>query len=166
MPATRIRPRSGDTRRPIRKKARDLMSPFPENIRPGASVQEAAVRMRAFGIGFLPVVSGDEVVGVVTDRDLVTRALSCGLPGNRIPVSDVMTTNVICCEAGASVDTVARTMAVLQVRRVLVVGSGRQLIGVIGLGDLTAARYETLAALILGFTSRVLPSVPPTLPGL
>ena len=77
-----------------------------------------------------------------------------------------MTTNVICCEAGASVDTVARTMAVLQVRRILVVGPGRRLIGVIGLGDLAGARYETLAALILGFTSRVLPSVPPTLPGL
>ncbi|HLY74720.1 MAG TPA: CBS domain-containing protein, partial [Planctomycetota bacterium] len=150
----------------VRKKACDMMSRFPETIRPGASVHEAAVRMRAFGIGFLPVISGDEVVGVVTDRDLVTRALGSGLPANRIPVSDVMTTNVICCEAGASVDSVARTMAVLQVRRVLVTGPGRRVVGVIGLADLVGARYETLAALILGFISRVLPSVPPSLPGL
>jgi CBS domain-containing protein len=142
------------------------MSAFPETIRPGASVQEAAVRMRAFGVGFLPVISGDELVGVVTDRDLVTRALAGGLPGSRVPVSDVMTSNVVCCEAGTSVDTVARTMAVLQVRRLLVVGAGRRLVGVIGLRDLAAARYETLAALILGFTSRVLPSIPPSLPGL
>ncbi|HVR85305.1 MAG TPA: CBS domain-containing protein [Planctomycetota bacterium] len=140
------------------------MSPFPETVRPGASVQEAAVRMRAFGIGFLPVLSGDELVGVVTDRDLVTRGLASGMPGHRIPVSDVMTTNVICCDAEASVDTVARTMAVLQVRRVLVIGPGRRLVGVVGLGDLAGARYETLAALILGFTSRVLPPVPSSLP--
>jgi CBS domain-containing protein len=142
------------------------MAPFPETIRPGASVQEAAVRMRAFGIGFLPVTSGDDVVGVVTDRDLVTRGLASGMPGHRIPVSYVMTTNVICCEAGASVDTVARTMAVLQVRRVLVIGAGRRLVGVIGLSDLAGANFETLAALILGFTSRVLPSIPPSLSGL
>jgi len=142
------------------------MSPFPETVRPGASVQEAAARMRAFDVGFLPVVSGEEAVGVVTDRDLVTRVVGCGLDGRRTTVADVMTTNVICCEATASIDTVARTMAVLQVRRVLVVGPGRRFLGVIGLADLARAGHETLAALILGFTSRVLPSIPPVLPGL
>jgi len=166
MTATRMRPRPSDTRRVVRRRARDLLSPFPEVIRPGASVQEAAARMRAFGLGFLPVVSGDEVVGVVTDRDLVTRALGSDLDGRRTPVSDIMSANVVSCEPGASIDTVARTMAVLQVRRVLVLGPGRRLEGVIGLSDLARHGHSSLAALILGFTSRVLPAIPPALPGL
>lgn len=142
------------------------MSPFPEAVGPGATVQEAAARMRAFDVGFLPVVTGEETVGVVTDRDLVVLVLGSGLDPRSTTVSEVMNTNVICCEAGASIDTVARTMAVLQVRRVLVLGPQRRLIGVIGLADLARAGHETLAALILGFTSRALPAIPPALPGL
>ena len=71
------------------------MSPHPETVRPGASVQEAAARMRAFDIGFLPVVTPGEVCGVVTDRDLVTRVTGSGRCARRTTVGDIMTADVI-----------------------------------------------------------------------
>lgn len=138
-----------------------MLTPFPETIRQNASVQEAAVRMRAFDVGFLPVVSGNQLVGVVTDRDLVTRATGAGLDALRTPVGDIMTTEIISCDPNASIDAVMRSMAILQVRRMLVIGAGRSVLGVIGLENIVRAGYRSLAGLVLGILSRPFPELPP-----
>lgn len=139
------------------------MSRFPETVRPGATISEAAVRMRAFDVGFLPVVSGSEVVGVVTDRDLVIRGMGDGRNPDRTPVSEIMTTDVVCCEEDAPLDAVARSMVVMEVRRVLVMGADGAS-GIVSLSDLARAGHEGVAALILGVLSRCIPGLPPELP--
>lgn len=161
MRATRMRPRTPSSFRPLRLKARDVMTPFPETVRQGASVQEAAARMRAFDLGCLPVMDGDQLVGVVTDRDLVTRAVGGGLDPRRTPVGDIMTTDLISCDPNASIDSVMRSMAILQIRRMLVIGGGRTLLGVIGLENIVRAGYRSLSALVLGILSRPFPELPP-----
>jgi CBS domain-containing protein len=140
------------------------MSRFPETVRAGASIQEAAARMRAFDVGFLPVVRGEEIVGVVTDRDLVVRGMSDGRSPARLAVAEIMTTDVVTCEEDATVDTIARSMVVLEVRRIAVVASGRELVGIIGLADLVRAGHEGVAGLILGVLTRCVPGLPPEFP--
>ena len=140
------------------------MSPFPETIRMGATLSEAAARMRAFDIGFLPVVNGTDVVGIITDRDLVVRGMPEGAKAGRTPVGDIMTTELVCCDEDASLDTVARAMLVQEVRRVLVTGSGGRPVGIVSLADLARAGHEGVAALILGVLSRCIPGIPPELP--
>lgn len=140
------------------------MSRFPESVRPGATIAEAAVRMRAFDVGFLPVVSGSELIGVVTDRDLVVRGMGDGRNPDRTPVSEVMTTEIVTCEEDALLDSVARSMVVMEVRRVLVVEAGGSPVGVVSLADLARAGHAGVAALILGVLSRCIPGLPPELP--
>lgn len=140
------------------------MSRFPESVRPGATVAEAAVRMRAFDVGFLPVVRGTEVVGVVTDRDIVVRGMADGRDPQRTPVGDIMTTALVCCEEDTALDAVARSMVVMEVRRVLVLAQGGGPAGTIGLSDLARTGHEGVAALILGVLSRCVPGLPPELP--
>jgi CBS domain-containing protein len=140
------------------------MSSFPETIRMGATLTEAAARMRAFDIGFLPVVSGTDVVGVITDRDLIVRGMTEGVKPAHIPVGGIMTTELVCCDEDASLDTVARAMLVQEVRRVLVIGPAGRPVGVVSLADLARAGHEGVAALILGVLSRCIPGLPPELP--
>jgi len=96
--------------------------------------------MKEFDIGALPVVDGDELVGVVTDRDLVIRGVEQGADPVSAPVSDAMTRHIVACHEEASIDEAVSLMAQERVRRLVVVNGGRELAGIISLSDL--ARIE------------------------
>ena len=107
--STMVRPQPA-SRRGL-KRAKECMSAYPETIRPAASVQEAAARMRAFDLGFLPVVDHDRVVGVVTDRDLVTRVLAAEPGPKRLTVADIMSEDPVFCGPESTLNAVMKTMA-------------------------------------------------------
>jgi CBS domain-containing protein len=95
--------------------------------------------MRDKHIGSLPVVlagENDRVVGMVTDRDIVVRAVA----ENRLPsnaaVSSVMSEGVYYCFEDDSLEDAARIMAEHQVRRVPVLNRDQRLVGIVSLGDL------------------------------
>jgi CBS domain-containing protein len=102
---------------------------------------EAARRMRGGDVGALFVVDGDELVGMVTDRDLVLRGVATGRDPLAVAVIDVMTRHVVFCEEHCSLEEAGRLMARQQIRRLAVVDGDRELVGVLSLGDL--ARAET-----------------------
>lgn len=104
-------------------------------LSPDDSVQLAAVRMRDEDIGSLPVASADRLVGFVTDRDLVVRALAEGMDLST-RVSEVMSDQIIYCFEDEPIETVAEKMAKHQVRRLPVLGRDNKLRGVVSLGDL------------------------------
>jgi CBS domain-containing protein len=106
---------------------------------PSASLQEAAVRMRSFQIGLLPVFDRERLVGMITDRDIAVRGVAEGLDPSTTRVRDVMTTEVISCYDDQLVVEATFLMQENQIRRLVVLNRDEQLVGVVSLGDLAVA---------------------------
>jgi CBS domain-containing protein len=113
---------------------RDVMTPNPRTVSPDDSIQSAACVMRDEDTGVVPVVDNGRPVGVVTDRDIVVRAVADGGQLNR-PVRDIVTNNVVMARPDMSTREAAELMSEHQVRRLPVVENER-LVGIVSLGDL------------------------------
>jgi CBS domain-containing protein len=115
----------------------DVMTRGAECIRPDATLQEAAERMKTLDIGALPVwCDKDRLLGMVTDRDITIRSVSEGHDPNADRVRDVMTPKVFCCYDDQLIAEAARQMEDNQVRRLVVLNRAKQLVGIVSLGDL------------------------------
>ena len=115
-------------------KLRDVMTPNPHTLGPNATVQEAARLMRDEDTGVVPLVENGRPVGLVTDRDIVVRAVADGSSFDR-PVRELATDNLVTAEADMSTRDAAQLMGDNQVRRLLVCENDR-LIGVASIGDI------------------------------
>ncbi|AIQ52327.1 CBS domain-containing protein [Paenibacillus sp. FSL R7-0331] len=121
------------------KTVREVMTEQPAAVTLLDNVYEVAVKMRDYDTGFIPVIdseSGNRLIGVITDRDLVLRGYAQKHPGSTA-VETVMSKQVVSVEQSATVDEAAELMASRQIRRLPVTRNG-QLIGVVSLGDLAA----------------------------
>lgn len=98
------------------------------------NIYELAVLMKQHDIGFIPVVEGKKLIGVVTDRDLVVRGYAEKHSGST-SVSEVLTNDIKTITSATTVDDAAKLMANNQIRRLPVVDNGN-LIGVVAIGDL------------------------------
>lgn len=98
------------------------------------NVYELALKMKQHDIGFIPIVEGKKLIGVVTDRDLVVRGYAEKHSGSA-SVAEVMTDEVDTITSETSTDEAAKLMASKQIRRLPVV-DGEDLIGVLAIGDL------------------------------
>jgi CBS domain-containing protein len=116
------------------RKIADIMSSDCVTVTPQDNIYECAVKMKENDIGFLPVVEGRKLVGVVTDRDLVVRGYAEKHSGSA-SVTEVMTEAVRTIPSDMSVDDAAKLMASEQIRRLPVVENG-ELKGVVSIGDL------------------------------
>jgi nucleotide-binding universal stress UspA family protein/CBS domain-containing protein len=131
-------------------KVKDVMTRHVETVRPDTTLEEAARRMRALDVGMIPVLDVDELVGVITDRDITVRASAAGINPKDGTVSSVMTRDVISCFEDQGVDEAAKRMAAKQVRRLVVLSRTGRLAGIVSLGDLAVdTRDETLAGTAL-----------------
>lgn len=111
-------------------------------MQPDDSLQSAAKKMRDRNIGFLPVCDGEELLGVISDRDLTIRALADGMDVNIMLGRDLMTAPAIYCYDDQDIDEVAKIMEENQIRRLVVLSrEDKRLVGVVSLGDL--ARNES-----------------------
>ena len=113
---------------------RDVMTPNPVTVAPSASIEEAARIMRDSDTGVVPVVENGRPVGVITDRDIVVRAVAQGGAGVR-SVRDIASSDLVTVGPDISTKEAAELMAERQVRRVLVCENDR-LVGVASIGDL------------------------------
>ncbi|SDW59017.1 CBS domain-containing protein [Paenibacillus sp. CF384] len=98
------------------------------------NVYELAVLMKDHDIGFVPIVDGKKLIGVVTDRDLVVRGYAEKHSGSTA-VSEVISKDVVTIDAKTTVDEAGKLMASHQIRRLPVVEDGN-LIGIVAIGDL------------------------------
>jgi CBS domain-containing protein len=112
----------------------DVMSKDVVHIASGDTLQQAAQQMAKINVGSLPVLDGDRLVGIVTDRDIVLRGVAMGSSPDS-PVDRVMTTELVTVAPDSSIDDAARLMSGRQIRR-LYVTDGAKLVGVLSLGDL------------------------------
>jgi CBS domain-containing protein len=127
------------------------MTENPACITPETPARQAARLMEDHDVGSLPVVESDsnrQLVGVVTDRDLVLRVLGHGKPPET-PVREVMSINVHTCRPDESLDEVENAMARYQVRRIPIVDDDDRVVGVVAQADL-ARKLRAVGAKDLG----------------
>ncbi len=115
------------------------MTVAPITVEAGATVRDAAHAMRDADVGGLLVLEGGELYGVVTDRDIVVRAVAEGLDPAVTVVSEVCSKSPTAIESGAPVDEAVRLMREQALRRLPVVENG-QPVGIVALGDLAVER--------------------------
>jgi CBS domain-containing protein len=136
---------SGFSREERTMLCKDIMKQDIQSLKPEDSAREAARRMRAEGIGFLPVSTAHGmIVGALTDRDLALRIVADDKPTSTL-VSDVMTKDVVFCHPGDNLRDAERTMADHQKSRIMVIDNGK-LVGVISLSDIAEADSSRRAA--------------------
>lgn len=115
---------------------RDVMTASPRTCSPESSVLEAAAIFRDANCGAVPVVEAGKPVGLLTDRDAILALPEREFELARTPVSEVMSTELVTVEPGASLDSALETFGKAGVRRLLVVDSQGQLLGLLGWTDL------------------------------
>jgi len=134
-------------------KVEDVMTRDVAIAHPEHSLQQAARLMCELDIGALPVAEDDRLVGMITDRDIVIRAVAEGFgPGTR--VGDVMSTDVKYCFCDQDLAEVSDNMADIQLRRLPVVNRDKQLVGIVALGDIATSSENDCAAEALAGISR------------
>ena len=117
-------------------KVSDIMTKNPESVAPGTSVSEVARLMRDLNVGIIPIVNDDELLGLITDRDITIRVVAAGLNPLEVMVSDFYSPNPVTVSPDDDVDKVRELMAEHQIRRVLVTDGGK-LVGIVSLGDVS-----------------------------
>jgi len=117
---------------------REVMSNQVHVIDTAASIREAALLMQRQDIGSVPIREGERLVGMVTDRDIVLRAVAEGKTAETT-VREVMSEGIEYCYEDDTVDDVARKMSDLGVRRLPVVDSATQLVGFVSLSNIASA---------------------------
>jgi len=114
---------------------REIMTRDVTALAPTATIAEVAQNMRYLNVGSIPLMQNDQLVGVITDRDIVVRVVADGLDPHLEQADMHMTREPITVTPDMSVDEAARVMASEQIRRLPVVEGGR-LVGYLALGDL------------------------------
>ena len=128
-------------------------------VRPDESLQRAAQVMDELNVGALPVCDQSGLVGMITDRDITVRAMAAGLPAHT-QVSDVMTDHARWCTSEQTVQEAMQQMAEVQIRRLPVVDSERQVVGIVSLGDLATRHQGHVAAALRRISDPSMPDRP------
>jgi CBS domain-containing protein len=121
------------------QKVRDVMTATPLVVDARSPLHEAARHMRDHAVGDVFVTEGERLCGIVTDRDLVVRAMADGVDPNTTTVGQICSRDLVAVDADDDVQHAVDTMRGRAIRRIPVIDEGR-LAGVVSLGDL--ARYN------------------------
>jgi CBS domain-containing protein len=117
-----------------RLRASEIMTKNVRTAGPDASLRDVAVMMRDGDMGAVPIVDAGRLVGIITDRDIVVRAVSKGKAADS-PVRDAMTTELFTVITDDFVFEAVRLMGDKQVRRIPVVNNDGSLAGIIAMAD-------------------------------
>ena len=113
---------------------REVMTTNPRCVSPNDSIQSAARIMREEDTGVVPIVEDGRPVGVITDRDIVLRAVADGSQANK-PVREIATSDLVFATPDMSTREATKIMSERQIRRLPVV-EGDRLVGIVSLGDI------------------------------
>jgi CBS domain-containing protein len=117
-------------------KVREIMSPDVRIASPKDTLEHAAQMMEEIDCGVLPVGDGDQLVGMLTDRDITLRAVARGKAPDRCTVGEVMSPDIKYIYEDETLEDASRNMSELQIRRLPVLNRKKRLVGIISLGDL------------------------------
>ena len=127
----------------MQQSIREAMTSNPTIVEPDTTAAEAARTMKSEDVGSLPIVEGDRLVGVVTDRDLAIRILAEDR-GADTPVGEIASRDVVTADPEQSLEEAARLMAEHQVRRLPVTEEDGKLVGILAQADVAQAGHDSL----------------------
>jgi CBS domain-containing protein len=135
----------------MKVKVSEVMTRGVETISPAATLEQAAKEMKAHNVGILPVLDDGKVVGVLTDRDIVLRAVSDRLRPEMTRVRDVMTRGDTACYEDQDIAEASLLMEKNLLHRLVVLDRNEKLVGIVSVSDLAArAKSETLCGHVVG----------------
>jgi CBS domain-containing protein len=113
------------------------------SIGPQANARDAALLMTRHKIGSLIVMDGPDVLGIVTERDLLRQVLAEGRDAVQTHVRDLMTAEMLCCQTHTTIEEARLVMKERRIRHLPVSDSEGQIIGLISIGDLNAQAAQS-----------------------
>jgi len=120
-------------------------------VKPNTTVCECANIMSKNQIGCIPVCNDNKkVVGLVTDRDILLRTVCCDKDVKSTPVSEIMTTNVSCCDSNEHLDTAEKLMSENQIRRLPIIQNDK-IVGILSIGDISRNPYTIKENYVITF---------------
>lgn len=123
---------------------REVMTSPPITLEPSASLVDAARAMRERDVGAVVIAADDQIQGLVTDRDIVVRAVADARDPATTQVADVISSDLVTLSPDDPVGDAVKRMRELAVRRLPVVEQGRP-VGIVALGDLAVDRDPSSA---------------------
>jgi CBS domain-containing protein len=131
-------------------KVTEIMTHLVQTLEPKDTVKDAAALMREYDIGDVLICDNGHLKGIVTDRDIVIRALARSGNLENFAVGEIMTGNPVCCAVDDTVKQAATIMEEHQIRRLPVQDAAGRLAGIVSLGDIaTHAHNDHLSALLI-----------------
>ncbi|HEY0159989.1 MAG TPA: CBS domain-containing protein [Thermoanaerobaculia bacterium] len=116
---------------------RDVMTANPETVSDGDSIRDVARIMKDSDTGVVPVVDGRKIIGLITDRDIVVRGVAEGRDIETLRVNEIMTKSVRSVREDATVNDALQMMSSADIRRIAVVNSNDELVGIVSIGDIS-----------------------------
>jgi CBS domain-containing protein len=135
-------------------KVRDVMTTRPRAVTPQTPLNEVAELMQTDDVGAVPLVEDDRLVGIVTDRDIVVRAVAKGKDPRGMPAAEVSSRELVTVNPDDDLSDALRLMAQYQVRRLAVTAEDERLVGVVSQADVALHAKEKEAGELLGEISR------------
>jgi len=130
-------------------KVREVMTDRPRCVTLDTPVSEAASLMESENIGSLPVLEGEELAGMITDRDIVVRAVAKGKDPRGMPVREVVSRELVTVYAEEDLSDALTKMASEQVRRLPVVDEDNRLVGILAQADVALeAKEKTVGEMV------------------
>ncbi|WP_291583342.1 CBS domain-containing protein [Clostridium sp. UBA6640] len=120
-------------------KINDVMTKEIVKVNSNEPINKAAKMMKEHDIGAVPVYDNDKVIGIITDRDIVVRAIADEKNSQNTTIREVMTSNPVCLNSDEAVTEAARVMSERQIRRIIV-KDNEEVKGIVSLGDLAVER--------------------------
>jgi len=108
-------------------------------VAPATTIKDAAVHMRDGDVGALPVGENDQLIGMVTDRDITVRGMASARSSETCTVGEVMSEGIDYCFADEDAQRASRTMTEHKVRRLPILNRDKRLVGIVALADLAKA---------------------------
>jgi len=126
----------------------DAMTRRAETIGPGDTLQVAALKMKQLDVGALVVCEGADLVGIITDRDIVVRAVADGRNPAEVEVRSAMTPQVLDCCEDDGLEGAATSMARGAVRRLVVLDASKRLVGMLSVDDVALHSPELAGEIV------------------
>jgi CBS domain-containing protein len=124
------------------KQVSDVMTRGVRTLGPNDTLVMAAQAMQELDVGAIPVCRGEQLIGVVTDRDIVLRGIAQGRPADGTRLDDIMSRDPQWCFDDQPVEEALEQMRDAQIRRLPVVDHDQHLVGILSLGDVAVKADE------------------------
>ena len=134
------------------KPVREAMTSSPTTVEPATSIEEAARLMKSEDVGALPIVEGDRLAGIITDRDIAIRAVGEGRFD--CTVGDIASKEIVSIDPQQTLEEAGRLMAEHQVRRLPVCEEDGRLVGILAQADVATTGHDHLTGEVVEHISR------------